>query len=259
MWSKLYEGNQHTVNCFQDAVLGAETALELDEARRSRIVIRSDGGAGSEANIRWLLTRGYQIHGKGLSNSRAGKLATQVERWDPYADVWLGAVDSPVDFGRPTSVFVLRRLKKEKFVHSYFVSTLKLPSKGALWHAYNKRGGAEVEQFRQDKSGLAIGIRQKRLFDAQEGYILMTDIAHNLLADFKHNGLQGSRFEAFGLKRIVRDLLHMSGQLTFEDGQLTKIALLSQNQYARDLLICLERYCFDGSSKVETASVCGKK
>ena len=95
-----------------------------------------------------------------------------------------------------------------------------MPSKGALWHAYNQRGGAEVEQFRQDKSGLALGIRQKRLFDAQEGYVLMTDIAHNLLANFKHYGLQGSRFESFGLKRISRDLLHMSGHLTFEDGQL---------------------------------------
>lgn len=259
MWSKLYEGNQHTVNCFQDAVLGAESALELDDNRRGRVVIRSDGGAGSEENIRWALNRGYHFHGKGLSNSRAGKLATQVGRWDEYDDIWLGSVDSPVDFGRPTSTFVLRRLKKEKFVHSYFVSTLKLSSKGAFWHAYNKRGGAEVEQFRQDKSGLAIGIRRKRLFDAQEGYILMTDIAHNLLADFKHYGLEGSRFESYGLKRIIRDLLHMSGQITFEDGQLTKIALLSQNQNARDLLICLEKYCFGCSTKVETASICGKK
>jgi hypothetical protein len=206
-----------------------------------------------------VLSRGYHFHGKRLSNSRAGKLATQVGRWDQSADIWLGSVDSPVDFGRPTGAFVLRRRKKGKLVHSYFVSTLKLPSKGALWGAYNKRGGAEVEQFREDNSGLAVGIRRKRLFDAQEGYILMTDIAHNLLADFKHNGLRGSRFESFGLKRIVRDLLHMAGQLTFEDGKLTRIDLLSQNQNARDLLDCLQRYCFGRSAKVETPSICRKK
>ncbi len=127
-------------------------------------------------------------------------------------------------------------------VHSYFVSTLKLPSKGAFWHAYNLRGGAEVEQFRQDKSGLALGMRRKRLFYAQEAYVLLTDIAHNLLADFKQHGLCGSRFANFGIKRIVRDLLHMSGKLTFEGGKLTKIELLSQTQFASDLLPCLEKY-----------------
>lgn len=223
-------------------MLGAESALELDASRRARVVIRSDGGAGSDENIRWLLKQGYQFHGKGYSNRRAGKLASAVSRWDAYGDVWLGTVPTPIDFGRPTSTFVLKRLKNDRFVHSYFVSTLKLPSKGAFWHAYNQRGGAEVEQFRQDKSGLALGMRRKRLFYAQEATILLTDIAHNLLADFKQNGLRGSRFADFGLKRIVRDLLQMSGTITFEDGNLTKIELLSQKQFASDLLPCLEKY-----------------
>jgi hypothetical protein len=72
---------------------------------------------------------------------------------------------------------------------------------------------------------------------------LLTDLAHNLLADFHHRALVGSRFEGYGPKRIIRDLLQMPGQLTFVDGKIAKIELLSQKQFSQDLLICLERYC----------------
>ncbi len=143
---------------------------------------------------------------------------------------------------RPIRVFVQRRCKKEKFVHSCFVSILKLPSKRYFLAYYNDRGGAETEQFREDKSGLAMAVRRKRSLVGQKGYILLTDLAHNLLADFKHHALQGSRFEEYGLKRIVRDLLCMPGLLVFADQKLVRIELLSLKQNASDLLICLERY-----------------
>jgi len=221
---------------------GAQTSLELDAKRRKRTVWRSDGGAGSDENFHEILEQGYHLHAKGLSNRRAGAFAKQVTRWDAHADIWLAEIDSPFKFPRPVRVFVLRRRKKEQFVHSYFVSTLSLPSKRHFLTYYNQRGGAEVEQFREDKSGLAMGIRRKRSLTGQSAYILLTDLAHNLLADFKLNALSESRFETYGLKRIVRDLLCMPGRLTFEGSQLTGIELLSQNQNARPLLICLEKY-----------------
>lgn len=201
-----------------------------------------DGGAGSDENFRWLLEQGYQLHAKGLSNRRAGALAQQVCRWDAYSDIWLAEIDSPFAFPQPVRVFVFRRLKKDEFVHNYFVSTLTLPSKRHFWLDYNQRGGAEVEQFRQDKSGLALAVRRKRSFKGQSAYILLTDLAHNLLADFKLNALANSRFAGFGLKRIVRDLLHMPGRLIYNGSQLKRVELLSQNQFAEPLLICLERY-----------------
>jgi len=43
---------------------------------------------------------------------------------------------------------------------------------------------------------------------------LLTDLAHNLLADFQHRALIGSRFENYGPKRIIRDLLRIPGNLT---------------------------------------------
>ena len=79
-----------------------------------------------------------------------------------------------------------------------------MPSKKLFLAAYNDRGGAEVAQFREDKSGLAMAARRKRSLTGQTGYILLTDLAHNLLADFKHHVLRESRFESYGLKRIVR-------------------------------------------------------
>jgi len=224
--------------------MAAETALELAPDQRKRIVWRLDGGAGSDDHIRWLLERGYHVVAKGMSNRRAEALANRVRRWDAYQDAWLGEVEPPISYGRPLRVFVKRRLKEGAFCHSYYLSTLSLPSKGLFMTCYDARGGAEVEQFRNDKAGLSLEARRKRSFLGQKGYILLTDLAHNLLADFYAKALVGSTFEGFGLKRIVRDLLNFPGHLVFDQrGRLVRVELLSLKQFARELSICLERYC----------------
>jgi len=202
-----------------------------------------DGGAGTDEQLRWLLARQYQIVIKGFSNRRAEALARQVARWDLYGDVWLGRVEPPVDFGRPVQLFVKGRLKNGAFCHSYYVTTLKLPAKGHFMTLYDNRGGAEVEQFRNDKDGLHLSARRKRSFLGQIALVLLTDLAHNLLADFRHKVLVGSKFERFGQKRIVRDLLQIPGKLTFVNGELKRIELLSSHPNTKDLLICLEKYC----------------
>jgi hypothetical protein len=163
---------------------------------------------------------------------------------DAYQDTWLGEVQPPTDYGRPVLIFVKRRLKDGVYRHSYYLSTFRLPSKGLLMASYNARGGAEVEQFRNDKTGLSLEARRKRSFLGQKGYILLTDLAHNLLADFHAKALVGTDFEGFGLKRIVRDLLNFPGRLVFDrQGKLVRVELLSLKQFSRELSICLERYC----------------
>lgn len=245
IWSDLFAGNRLTIQCLQPAVLATESSLELAEAQRKRVVWRMDGGAGSDEQLRWLLSRQYQIVAKGISNRRAEALAKQVTRWDAYGDVWLGRVPSPVDLGRPVQMFVKKRLKKGDFRHSYYVATVNLPSKGHFMTTYDHRGGAEVEQFRNDKGGLHLSARRKRSFLGQKALVLLTDLAHNLMADFHHQALVGTKFEPFGQKRIVRDLLQIPGQLIFANGQLKRIELLTTHPNARELLICLERYCLD--------------
>ena len=179
---------------------------------------------------------------KGASNRRAEALSRQVARWDVYRDAWLGQVEAPVDFGRPVQVIVKRRLTKDGFCHSYYVSTLKMPSKGTLMSKYDDRGGAEVEQFRNDKNGLHLAARRKRRFPAQKALILLTDLAHNLLADFHRLVLTDTKFDDFGPKRMVRDLLAIPGKLTFEEGQLKRIDLIESHPHAKSMLICLKKH-----------------
>jgi len=205
-------------------------------------VIRADGGAGTDAQIRWLLARDYHVMLKGAANRRAKALARQVRRWDPFEDCWLGEVPAPLDYGRPVRVFVKRRQKKDQFLYNYYVSTLSLPCKGQFLRLYNERGGAEVEQFRSDKSGLQLEVRRKHDFYAQKGFILLADLAHNLLADFHHRALCGSRFEGYGVKRLVRDLMATLRRLVFKQGKLVRVELLSKKQFSKELAICLERY-----------------
>ncbi len=202
-----------------------------------------DGGSGSDEQLCWLLERGYHVLAKGYSNRRAEALAKQVRRWDVHEGAWLGEVEPPIDYGRPVRVFVKRRVKDDRLCHSYYVSSLALASKSLYLNGYDARGAAEIEQFRNDKSGLSLSARRKHSFLGQKGYILLTDLAHNLLADFHHRVLAGSRFHDFGPKRIVRDLLAIPGRLIFDHDKLIRVELLSQNQFAKDLRMCLVKCC----------------
>jgi hypothetical protein len=231
------------MSCLEPAVQAVETSLDLAPERRKHVVYRLDGGSGTDEKLTWLISRGYQVIGKGYSASRAHALARRVVRWDPYgSDAFLGLVPSPVDYGRPVQVIVKKWLHKGCWQVSFYVTTLKLPSKQAVMQAYDQRGGAEVEQFREDKSGLHLSERRKRSWQAQKTLIRLTDLAHNLLADFRYRGLTGSRFATWGLKRIVRDLLQVPGLLCFEGTQLKRIDLLASHPYAKELIQCLETY-----------------
>ena len=243
VWSDLFPGNYLTMQCLQAAVLAVESSFDLGPAERKRTLYRLDGGAGTDENLGQLLARDYQVLAKGFSGKRAKALAAHVQRWDPYEpESWLGRVSPTFDLGRPIDVLVKKRLHKGKWKHSYYVTTLTFPSKKAFMDSYNLRGGAEVEQFRSDKSGLHLSARRKQRFTAQKALILLTDLTHNLLADFRYHGLANSPFAQWGLKRMVRDLLAMPGRLYFEAGQLKRIELLQTHPYAEALIICLERY-----------------
>ena len=242
IWSNVLPGNYHTTHGLQPAVEATENALELGPDQRKRTVWRLDGGCG-EQKLRWLVARDYHILAKGMNNNRTMALVRNVRRWDAFKDASVAEVVVPQDYARPVRVFVKRRLKKGKFQYSYYVTTLSLSSKGDFLAYYDARGGAEVEQFRSDKGGLSLAARRKHRYLAQIAYVLLTDLSHNLLADFYHSALHHSRFEGYGLKRIVRDLLATPGRLCFERDRLVRIELLSQKQFVDHLRICLEKYC----------------
>jgi hypothetical protein len=222
--------------------LGAEFALELAERYRSRTVWRLDGGGGSDAHLIWLLGRGYHVVAKGMNNRRAESLSKQVKRWDKYAqNAWLGEVAPPIDYGRPIRVFVKKRFKNGEYLHSYYLSSLSLPSKNLFVDRYDARGGAEVEQFRNDKSGLGLEARRKWNFAGQKAYILLTDLAHNIIVSFQP-ALADSPFADYGIQRIVRDLMTIPGQIIFDGQKVVCINLLSQKQFSKNLIPCLKKY-----------------
>jgi hypothetical protein len=233
------------VHALHPAILASEIALDLAESQRERIVWRLDGGSGSEQELRWLVARGYHILAKGINYNRAKSLAKQVQRWDPFGKDGLGEAPAPKDYARPVRVIVKRQWKNDAFRYSYYVTTLAFSSKKLFQTSYNARGGAEVEQFRNDKSGLGLEARRKRSYLGQKAYILLADLAHNLLSEFRGHALQGSSFAAYGPQRIVRDLLQTPGRLVFEDGQLKRVELLSLKQISAELLECLKRYWID--------------
>jgi len=241
-----------SVECLEPAVLAVENTFDLSpfgpksensfdlcSKKRSKIVWRIDAGFGTDDKLRWLLARDYHVIAKGHSGRRAQSLARQVQRWSPYGDAQQGSVPAPVDYGREVKVVVKRRLKRGKFLHSFYLTTLKLPSNSQLLSLYDQRGAMEVEPFRNDKQGLHLSSRRKHAFLSQKALILLTDIAHNLLADFYHSALHGSRFEGFGPKRIVRDLLAIEGRIHLEAGKLVKVELSARHPFAEELLSCL--------------------
>jgi hypothetical protein len=232
------------MQCLQAAVLAVESSFDLGPTERKRTLYRLDGGAGTDKNLRWLLARDYQVLAKGFSGKRAKALAARVQRWDQYdQQCWLGRVVPSFDLGVPIDLLVKKRFHNGKWKHSYYITTLIFPSKKTFMGHYNRRGGAEVEQFRSDKSGLHLSARRKQRFNAQKALVLLTDLTHNLLSDFHYRGLANSPFADWGLKRIVRDLLAVPGRLYFEAGQLKRIELLATHPHAETLIICLERYC----------------
>ncbi|MBV7326700.1 hypothetical protein KFU94_00280 [Chloroflexi bacterium TSY] len=105
---------------------------------------------------------------KGNSNRRAHLWAQQVTRWDPCGDVFLAEIPSPIKFNRPVRIFLKKRVKNEQICVSYYISTIKLPSKRHFISYYDNRGAAEIEQFRNDKMGLHLASRRKTLFLAQK-------------------------------------------------------------------------------------------
>src|SRR5260370_14594514 len=58
---RLFNGKTQLITALRPLVLAAEQTLELDAAKRQRTLIRIAAGAGSVADINWLLFQGYHL------------------------------------------------------------------------------------------------------------------------------------------------------------------------------------------------------
>jgi len=101
---RLFAGKRQLVDSLKALVRLAEQSLALSPARRRRTILRIDGGGGSDANIDWMLSRGYQLLAKVHTWTRSRKLADSVCRWhvDPkVADREVGWVTMPRNVPTP--------------------------------------------------------------------------------------------------------------------------------------------------------------
>lgn len=240
--SRLYPGYQHSDPCLIPAVERVEELLKLPVTKRPKVTWRADQGFGAQKNINWLLDREYGLLIKGRSNRRAANLAKKVQRWQVASgDRMVGYAPTPPKIVRAVDTIVIRYPAGQELKHCYLYSTLKMSAVETA-HLYDQRGGPETG-FRSDKSGgLHLHKRRKHRRDAQEVWILLTDMAHNYLAWLAQNIMKDSPFASFGFLRTTRDLLRIPGHIDIRSGRLHSVKLLESSPYSADMLDCLQRF-----------------
>jgi hypothetical protein len=267
---RLCEGKTQLITALLPLVLAAEQTLELDAAKRQRTLVRIDAGAGSVADINWLLLQGYHVLAKDYSTKRATLLAAQVTDWftdpgDPQRQV--GLVPVPADEYHAgqhrraiTRVAVRCRLANGQWGVGVVICTLppaealrvtsQDPSQAtdpqacalAYVSLYDQRGGGVETTFKEDKQGLGITKRNKKRFSAQQVVAALGALAHNVLVWAKrwlHDQLPG--IARYGVKRLVRDVFGVGGRVELDaDGRVTRIVLTQANRLSRWLLAGLQ-------------------
>jgi hypothetical protein len=255
---QLFAGSKGLVKALQPMVEAAEQVLELDADKRARTIVRLDSGGGSIDDVNWLLERGYQVQTKDYSRARARKLGKRVTEWfdDPQiVGRQVGWVETPTnEYVRELQRIAVRWQKKNgAWEYALVLSSLTAAevlaetgaeqaqalSKEAVALAYvrfyDARGGGCETSFKDDKQGLGMTKRSKKRFEAQQMLMLLGSLAHNVVIWAREwLAVEEPKLQRYGIKRLVRDVFHISGFLLRDaHGRVVAIVL---NQLAP--LVC---------------------
>jgi hypothetical protein len=280
---RLFAGTTQLTRALQPLMEAAEQTLQLDERQRARTVVRIDAGGGSLDDVNWLLSRGYQLHGKEYSGKRARLLAQSVARWwdDPLVPGrQLGWVrEPPSEYRRPLHRIAVRcRQQNGKWAVGVLLSTLdpvemlaetKLtrgpdadPATVLAAYAafYDRRGGGVETSFKGDKQGLGITRRSKKRFEAQQMVMLLGSLAHNLVVWSRQwlsdSSASSSRLSQYGMLRMVRDVFHVSGFLVTDAlGHIVQIVLNQAAPLASTLVASLRELLAPAHVAVNLAKI----
>jgi hypothetical protein len=220
-----------------------ERLLSLTPAQRRRIVLRLDGGFGTDTNLNWALWQGYHVLVKGYSGKRAKAFARLVTCWQELrpGERWIAPAPVPLRYYRRTQTAVVKwKTEQGTYRHSLLTTSLREYPLGALAAVYDDRAAIEAE-IKADKGGLHLHRRRKRRLAAQEALVLLTDLAHNLLAWTQSWMLRDSLFADAGIYRIIKELLPIPGKVTVKEGQIVKLRLKASHPLAKPMLACLTR------------------
>jgi len=220
--------------------------LQLHERyQRSHVLIRLDAGFGNDQNINWLLHRGYQVLSKHKSSKRASLIASQVDKWHPLDErKWVAHVPKSLchRYYRRTQTVALcwYNAKSHMFKHALLVCSLLDLDLLGISHIYDGRASIETE-IKADKGGLLLPKRRKKQFEAQEALVLLTDLAHNILAWSRDFWAAEAKIGDLGIYGIINKIMMIPGKLTFEDGKLVKARLQATHPLAKPVISCLSR------------------
>lgn len=235
---QLFEGNKQLRQTMLGLVEQTQEILELDEAKRSRTLIRVDSGGGSLEDINNLLQKGYQVLAKDYSGKKAHKLCQSVESWHPDPKIKgreVGFIEEePLEYIRPVRRIGVRCRKKDG-TWSYAVLICTLPAQEACTlvhipftqakinqllaytYLYDARGGSIEIIIKDDKQGLSMTKRNKRSFNGQQMLQWLTVLAHNVLIWAKAWLIPNvPKLQNYGILRLVRDVMHISGRMVLK-------------------------------------------
>jgi hypothetical protein len=234
---QLYPGNTVLPAVLQELIEQAEQVLALELAQRRRTILRIDGHGGSQADVNWVLERGYQLHTKEYNGKRARLLAESVTVWyeDPrQPGRQVGWVTTPApEYCRPVKRIAVRTRKKNgQWGLGVLISTLTPQLVGHLTgltrdqladplrrllayvYFYDLRGGGIETSFKTDNQALGITKRNKKRFEAQQMMTHLNALAHNLLTWFQHDlATRWPAIAQLGLLRLIREVIQLNGRV----------------------------------------------
>jgi hypothetical protein len=244
VFSQLYPGKQDCGPVYQPILETLAQTLAFTSNEKQQTVVRSDAGFGSDANVNHALTAGWQILAKGKGGQRPLRYAGQVlpTAWVSMGQGrWLAPAPQPPIYVRPTQHFVLRWQTQQGLLkYATLVCSVMDWSMTEVLAHYDDRGACETE-IQADKRGLQLERRRKKHLAAQEALILLTDIAHNLLAWTAHWMFPTGPYANFGPLRLTQDILSLPGRLYFDDDRLVEVHLNKRHPHAKPVAKALSR------------------
>jgi hypothetical protein len=241
----LYPGSQASVSSLRPLVEFSEGLLHLKPHQVPHVIWRLDAGFGSDAALKWLLARHYQMVAKGYNTRRAQRVirqATGAEWQQVRPERWVAVVPTDVRYGRAVQTLALRwRSPDGKAKCALLLHTLFDLSVNQVLQCYDARGGTIESDVQQDKLGLRLIRRRKRRWYAQEAWVILTDVAHDLLIWNREWMLRGSPFQEYGLLRTIQDLFSIPGHLEFKGDRLQQVSLSRHHPLAPEMALCLAR------------------
>jgi hypothetical protein len=237
---RLFSGTTQLGGALQPLVQAAEQTLDLDDGKRCRTLWRIDAGGGSVDDVNWLLNRGYHVHCKDYSGTRAKTLAASVTAWvdDPRIGErqvgWVPGVATA--YSRPVRRLAVRcRKKNGQWGVGALISTLSprevleltrqpvdrvndpMAVLLAYVYLYDQRGGGVETAIKGDKQGLGMTKRNKKRFAAQQMVTQLNALAHNTIVWARQWLLPYCPIlRRWGIVRMVRDVFHVGGRLGFD-------------------------------------------